>query len=186
MKREKLWSTRPVSWRRATSRSKEWTSKRYLRRWQGWNPSACCWRSRHIALRRSTTWTWSLLSSTESWRRPFVRQPPDFLDNNNPDKILRLHKALYRRRQAPRAWNAKLDNMLNWYDNPEVQALCLWAWHVHARSRRAPLIVGVYVDDLIITGGDIEVLGRFKREMSKNFKMSDLGVLNYYLGIEVQ
>ena len=32
----------------------------------------------------------------------------------------------------------------------------------------------------------MEVLGRFKREMSKNFKMSDLGVLSYYLDIEVQ
>ena len=48
------------------------------------------------------------------------------------------------------------------------------------------LIVGVYVDDLIITGGDVGVLGRFKKEMSKNFKMSDLGVLSYYLSIEVQ
>ena len=48
------------------------------------------------------------------------------------------------------------------------------------------LIVGVYVDDLIITRGDMEVLGRFKKEMSKNFKMSDLGMLSYYLGIEVQ
>ena len=46
--------------------------------------------------------------------------------------------------------------------------------------------MGVYVEDLIITGGDMEVLRRFKREMSKNFKMSDLGVLSYYLGIEVQ
>ena len=48
------------------------------------------------------------------------------------------------------------------------------------------LIMGMYVDDLIITGGDMEALGRFKREMLKNFKMSDLGVLSYYLGIEVQ
>ena len=48
------------------------------------------------------------------------------------------------------------------------------------------LIVGVYVDDLIITKGDMKVLRRFKREMSKNFKISDLGVLSYYLGIEVQ
>ena len=32
----------------------------------------------------------------------------------------------------------------------------------------------------------MEVLGLFKRELSKNFKMSDLGVLSYYLGIEVQ
>ena len=55
--------------------------------------------------------------------------------------------------------------------------------HGHDEQR---LIVGVYVDDLIITGGDMKVLGRFKREMSKNFKMSDFGVLSYYLGIEVQ
>ena len=34
------------------------------------------------------------------------------------------------------------------------------------------MVVGVYVDDLIITRGDMEVLGRFKREISKNFKMS--------------
>ena len=32
----------------------------------------------------------------------------------------------------------------------------------------------------------MEVLGRFKMDMSKNFKMSDLGVLSYYLDIEVQ
>ena len=55
--------------------------------------------------------------------------------------------------------------------------------HGHSEQR---LIVGVYVDDLIITRGDMEVLRRFKREMSKNFKMRDLGVLSYYLGIEVQ
>ena len=55
--------------------------------------------------------------------------------------------------------------------------------HGHGKQR---LIVGVYVDDLIITRGDMEVLGRFKKEMSKNFEMSDLDVLSYYLGIEVQ
>ena len=32
----------------------------------------------------------------------------------------------------------------------------------------------------------MEVLETFKREMSKNIKMSDLGVLSYYLDIEVQ
>ena len=31
----------------------------------------------------------------------YVRQPPAFLDNDNPDKELRLHKALYGLRQAP-------------------------------------------------------------------------------------
>jgi hypothetical protein len=47
------------------------------------------------------------------------------------------------------------------------------------------LIVGVYVDDLIITGGDSGELQRFKEEMKRKFQMSDLGALSYYLGIQV-
>jgi hypothetical protein len=44
--------------------------------------------------------------------------------------------------------------------------------------------VGVYVDDLVITGTkDAEVA--FKEEMNATFQMSDLGLLSFYLGIEV-
>ena len=50
----------------------------------------------------------------------------------------------------------------------------------------AMLLVGVYVDDLIITGSSLEEVTRFKHEMTSLFKMSDLGELSYYLGIEVQ
>jgi hypothetical protein len=45
--------------------------------------------------------------------------------------------------------------------------------------------VGVYVDDLVITGTkDVEVVA-FKEEMKATFQMSDLGPLSFYLGIEV-
>lgn len=47
------------------------------------------------------------------------------------------------------------------------------------------LIMGVYVDDLIITSSNLDILGKFKAEMRKLFRMSDLGLLSYYLGIEV-
>jgi hypothetical protein len=43
----------------------------------------------------------------------------------------------------------------------------------------------VYVDDLIITGDRTEDIAGFKEEMKNLFKMSDLGTLKYYLGIEV-
>jgi hypothetical protein len=46
------------------------------------------------------------------------------------------------------------------------------------------LIVGVYVDDLISTGH--HGINKFKAEMKKIFKMSDLGLLSYYLGLEVK
>ncbi|WVZ77311.1 hypothetical protein U9M48_025193 [Paspalum notatum var. saurae] len=42
----------------------------------------------------------------------FVSQPPGFISIGNEHKVLRLRKALYRLRQAPRAWNAKLDASL--------------------------------------------------------------------------
>ena len=48
------------------------------------------------------------------------------------------------------------------------------------------LVVGVYVDDLIITGARTEDINSFKREMAACFRMSDLGALSYYLGIEVR
>jgi hypothetical protein len=48
------------------------------------------------------------------------------------------------------------------------------------------LLVGVYVDDLIITGGDTGEINRFKKEMTRLFLMSDLGPLSFYLGIEVK
>jgi hypothetical protein len=44
----------------------------------------------------------------------------------------------------------------------------------------------VYVDDLIVTGARAGDIDSFKREMAACFKMSDLGALSYYLGIEVR
>jgi hypothetical protein len=44
----------------------------------------------------------------------------------------------------------------------------------------------VYVDDLIITRPTAVEINRFKAEMKARFRMSDLGLLSFYLGIEVQ
>jgi hypothetical protein len=52
-------------------------------------------------------------------------------------------------------------------------------------SGKSRLLVGVYVDELIITGSNEEELRQFKEEMMQRFKMSDLGLLSFYLGIEV-
>lgn len=43
----------------------------------------------------------------------------------------------------------------------------------------------VYVDDLLVTGSSLKAILEFKREMAAKFEMSDLGLLTYYLGIEV-
>lgn len=47
------------------------------------------------------------------------------------------------------------------------------------------LCVLVYVDDLMITGNNLESLRKFKSHLSSCFHTKDLGPLKYFLGIEV-
>jgi hypothetical protein len=47
-------------------------------------------------------------------------------------------------------------------------------------------VLGVYVDDLVLTRNSKQEIVKFKDEMKKLFKVSDLGLLHYYLGIEVK
>jgi hypothetical protein len=47
------------------------------------------------------------------------------------------------------------------------------------------LLVGVYVDDMIVIGGCTKIISECKKQMQAEYKMSDLGPLSFYLGIEV-
>jgi hypothetical protein len=112
----------------------------------------------------------------------YVQQPPGFIDDKHKNKVLRLHKALYGLRQAPRAWNQKLDTSLLGLGFSR----CINEHGMYTRGQGGGrLIVGVYVDDLIITGGDAGAVAKFKLQMKNTFCMSDLGALSYYLGLEV-
>jgi hypothetical protein len=113
----------------------------------------------------------------------YVSQPSGFAAQGRERDVYKLHKALYGLRQAPRAWNAKLDASL-----VSLGFTCSISEHgIYAcGSGSALLIVGVYVDDLIITGAEGDELHRFKDEMKNLFNMSDLGLLRYYLGLEVK
>ena len=79
----------------------------------------------------------------------YVQQPPGFIVDDHKHKVLRLHKALYGLRQAPRAWNAKLDATLKKMGfKQSTHEVAVYRWG----SGRNVLLVSVYVDDLIITG----------------------------------
>jgi len=113
----------------------------------------------------------------------YVHQPPGFIDPKAQGKVLKLKKALYGLKQAPRAWNARLDQEL--YKLGFVRSM-----EENAVYRRGSglslLIVGVYVDDLIICGPNSRMIATFKEQMKRSFNMSDLGLLSYYLGLEVK
>lgn len=112
----------------------------------------------------------------------FVKRPPGFIVGKG-DKVLKLRKALYGLRQALRAWNSKLDKELLalGFVRSKLEHV------VYRRSNnKSFLLVGVYGDDLVISGPDVRDIMKFKQEMMRKFSMSDLGLLSYYLGIEVK
>jgi hypothetical protein len=96
----------------------------------------------------------------------YVHQPPRFVDDKNPQCMLRLCKELYGLRQAPHAWKSKLDaslTLLGFKRSPLDHA-------VYRRNTSAStLVVGVYVDDQVITGSDGNDIDAFKEEIMKGF-----------------
>lgn len=112
----------------------------------------------------------------------YVTQPEGFLVKGSEEKIYKLNKALYGLRQAPRAWNDKLNRILK-----ELQfTKCSKEPSVYQKKvHQDTLVVAVYVDDLFVSGSNMKVITEFKNEMASKFEMSDLGKLTYYLGIEV-
>jgi hypothetical protein len=103
----------------------------------------------------------------------YVHQPPGFAILGKEGKVLRLHKALYGLRQAPRAWNAKLDSTLKrigFMPSPHEAAI-----YRRGNGENA-LLVGVYVDDMVIIGAKDAEVTTFKEEMKATLQMSDLGI----------
>ena len=112
----------------------------------------------------------------------YVKQPEGFLIVGREHWVLRLRKSLYGLKQEPRAWYFKLHKCLlslGFIKSRHEQAVYLKPSSINK------LIVGVYVDDLIVTGTRTEDVKNFKEKMKEAFEMSDLGSLSMYLGIEV-
>ncbi|XP_070664609.1 uncharacterized mitochondrial protein AtMg00810-like [Malus domestica] len=113
----------------------------------------------------------------------YIQQPSSYEIKGNEDKVLKLKKALYGLKQAPRAWNNRIDKYFqenNFTKCPHEHAL-----HIKVKDGDI-LIVCLYVDDLIFTGSNPRMFEEFMRVMTKEFEMTDIGLMAYYIGIEVK
>ena len=53
------------------------------------------------------------------------------------------------------------------------------------KGRLGLVSILLYVDDLVITGTNLDEIDRVKLQLTATFDMKDLGALHYFLGIEV-
>ena len=112
----------------------------------------------------------------------FVKQPPGYVKVGDEFKVYQLKKALYGLKQAPRAWYSRIEA----YFFKEGFFKCPYEHTLFVKVEgENMLVVSLYVDDLIYTGNDVDMFAKFKRSMMLEFDMSDLGMMHYFLGIEV-
>ena len=104
----------------------------------------------------------------EVYMTPFPSVSHDF------GYVCKLKKMLYDLKQTPRAWFDKfsiLMSSLGFVSNNHDFSFfvkCIYA---------ARIILFLYVDDMIITSDDIDGISVLKVELSKQFKMKNLGFL---------
>ncbi|XP_074288906.1 uncharacterized protein LOC141614050 [Silene latifolia] len=111
----------------------------------------------------------------------YMKPPPGFSDDTK-GKVCRLQKSLYGLKQAPRCWYAKLASALKQYGFIQ----CPYDHSLFSINKtKDELHVLIYVDDLVICGNNQNTIEKFKAYLSKCFHMKDLGILKYFLGLEI-
>eukprot|EP00253_Pinus_taeda_P017447 PITA_17447 len=86
----------------------------------------------------------------------YVAQPPGYELKGKKDKVYRLKKSLYGLKQAPCVWYSRIDAYLMDNDFDKCDGI------------------------------DYLLIADFKEVMKSEFEMIDLGLLRYFLGIEVK
>ena len=110
----------------------------------------------------------------------YVKQPPGFENEKFPDHVYKLSKALYGLKQAPRAWYDRLKNFL--LDNDFLMGKTDTTLFVKHKNQDI-LIVQIYVDYIIFGSTNELLCNDFSSCMSKEFEMTMIGELKYFLGL---
>lgn len=86
----------------------------------------------------------------------YIVQPEGFVDSTKPTNVCKLKKVMYGLKQAPRAWFNKFKNAMvdQWsFLNSKFNSSLFYKWengHI--------LLVLVYVDDIIVTGSNYQLV----------------------------
>ncbi|KAL4284533.1 hypothetical protein GQ457_16G014010 [Hibiscus cannabinus] len=114
----------------------------------------------------------------------YIEQPPGYIKQGHEDKVYCLKKALYRLKQAPRAWNTRIDEYFQ--KNGFIKSPYEHTLYTKKNEDGDIMIVCLYVDGMIFTGNNLGMFHDFKKAMTKEFEMTDIGEMSYFLGVEVK
>ena len=107
------------------------------------------------------------------------------VDNKDGNTVLKLNKALYGIKQAPREWNININNyLLTVGFLPCKKDPCIY---VKISKHNNSMILGLFVDDIIVsyTREDKQEWSSIKQALMTKYEISDMGRVSSILGIMV-
>jgi len=102
------------------------------------------------------------------------------LDSDSQNSILRLHKALYSLKEAPRLWYQHIDSFLGSIglgksdNDPNLYF-----------TKDQSMFLVVYVDDILLLSKSLDLMCMFKAKLAGKYKLNDLGYASQFLGLEI-
>ena len=114
----------------------------------------------------------------------YMRLPPEIKVTDEKDKVLQLLRPIYGLRQSARHWYKKLSATLKkrlGMNVCEVDQAVFFK-----RTEKELIVIVAHVDDLTIVTSTVELMKKVKDEISKDFRITDLGEIHWILGFEVK
>jgi Reverse transcriptase (RNA-dependent DNA polymerase) len=113
----------------------------------------------------------------------FMLQPEGQVKVGEEELVCKLKKSLYGLKQSPRCWNHKIHTFLL---SLGFKALKTDSALYTMGADKVKIIIGLYVDDLLIASKDLNFVLSTKASLSANFKMTDFQEVETVLGIKIE
>ena len=122
---------------------------------------------------------WSFLDG-ELEEEIYIEQSEGFQLLENTNYVCKLKKALYGLKQAPRAWYSRLDKYMQQAGFRKGSANN----NLYINVSQGNILL--YVDDIIFGSDDDRLSHKLAKDMHKEFEMSLLGELSFFLGLQIR
>ena len=129
-------------------------------------------------------------TNAKSEEETYVRFPKSFPSDLFPGykggTIARLKRNLYGSKSAPKLWYRCLYRfIIELGFRSDAGHPCLFIRITIIEGRIIVIVIGVFVDDLLVTGNSVAEIKTVRDRMNERSILTDQGRLEYYLGVEI-
>ena len=111
-------------------------------------------------------------------------QPPEGVTTTTK-QVLKLNKALYGIKQAPREWNENINKyLLSIKFKRCIKESCIY---IKLSNNNNRIIIGLFVDDILVSYNkqDIQEWKQYKQHMKQQYELSEMGEAQHILGMRI-